>query len=174
MAGTDIWLQVLQPYGGLLPSLRTLACLNDTMTALAEAIADRGDGPLDGRYTRMGKPIKIVIEVVSGRGFAMSTAKSALQGVYELMSGGGGPGTRAITVFVNDRAYGAIGRIMISWDRYGIGTVPMANKASASTSEAARTTNGPGIADNEAVLVSRATTNTTGAVANGASANITA
>ena len=154
--------------------MRTLAALNDTMTAIAEAIADRGDGPLDGSYARMEKSIKIVIEVNPRRGFAMSTARSAIQGVYELMSRGGGPGTRAITVFVNEPAYGTIGRIMISWIRYGIGTAPISNKAPAPTSEAARTTNGPGKADSEAVLVSRATTNTTGAVANGASANITA
>ena len=174
MAGTDIWLEVLRPYGGFLSPSSTLACLNSTMTALAGAIADGGDGPLDGSYTRVERSIIVVIEVVSGMGFAMSTAKSAIQGVYELMSGGGGPATRAITVVVNDPAYGEIGRIMVSWDRYGSGTAPMSNKAPAPTSEAVRTTNGLGIADSEAVLVSRATTNTTGAVAPGASANMTA
>ena len=174
MAGTDIWLQVLRPYGGFFPPQSTLASLNGTMTAFAEAIADGGDGPLDSSYTRAERSIKVSIQVVSGMDFAMSTAKSAIQGVYDLMSGGGGPGARAITVVVNDRVDRVIGRIMVSWDIYGSGTAPMSHKPPAPTSGAARTTSGPSTADNGSMFTSRVTTNMTGAVAPGGSANVTA
>ena len=174
MLGTDIWLQVLRPYGGLLPTRQTLATLNNTMSAFAEAIAERGDNLIRGSYIRMERSIQVSINVVLGMDFAMSTAKSAIQGVYELMSEEGGLQTRAITVFVNDRALGLLGRIMLSSDRYRSGTAPLSNTAPTPTSEAARTTSGPGIADNESVFVSRATKNMTGELANGASANITA
>ena len=174
MPGTDIWLQVLRPYGGPLPSQPTLATLNNTISAFAEAIAEGGDSLLRGSYMRFERSIKVSIQVGSGKDFAKSTAKTAIQGVYDLMSGGGGPGTRAVTVSVHDPAYGSIGMIMVSSDRYGSGTAPMSNTALAPTSEAARTTSRPGIADSESIFVSRATKNMTGALANGASANITA
>ena len=143
------------------------------MTALAEVIADIGDSSLGHSYTRVERAIKIYIQVVTGMNFAMSTAKSAIQGIYELMSEAGGPGTRGLTVFVNDQTYGIIGRIIISWDRFGSETALVSNKAPASTSGAAGTTNGPGKVDNESVFVSRATTNMTGAVAPGVSTNLT-
>lgn len=174
MPGTDIWLEVLRPYGGLLPIQPTFATLDATISAFAEAIAARGDTFLRGTYMRVERSIKVSINVVSGMDFAMSTAKSAIQGVYELMSKEGGPQNRAITVFVNDRALGLLGRIMVSSDRYGSGTAPISNTAPAPTSEAARTTSGPGIVDNESIFVSRATNNMTSALANGASANLTA
>ena len=173
VAGTNIWLQVLRPYGAFFPTQPTLAFLNNTMAALAEAIADMGDSLLGHSYTRVERAIKLYIQVTTGMNFAMSQAKSAIQGIYELMSGTGGPGARAFTVFVNDQTYGMLGRIMISWDRYGSEIAPVSNKAPAPTSGAARTTSGPGKADSEGVFVSRATTNMTGAVTPGVSTNLT-
>ena len=173
VAGTNIWLQVLRPYGAFFPTQPTLAFLNTTIAALAEAIADVGDSLLGHSYTRVERAIKLYIEVVTGMNFVMSQAKSAIEGIYELMSETGGPGARALTVLVNDQTYGIIGRIMISWDRFGSETAPVSNKAPAPTSGAARTTNGPGKADSEGVFMSRATTNMTGAVAPGVSTNFT-
>ena len=103
----------------------------------------------------------------------MSTAASALRGIYDLMVGTGGPGVQAITVVVHDNGYGIIGRIEVSSAAHASGTAPTLNEAPAMTSEAAPTTSGPGRADNEAILAARATTSMTGAVANPTSANIT-
>ena len=174
VAGSNLWLQVLRPYGPSFPTQPTLAFLNNTITALAEVIADIGDSSLGHSYTRVERAIKIRIQVVPGMEFTMSTAKTAIQGIYELMSEPGGLGTRGITVFVNnDETYGTIGRIVISWDRFGSETAPASNKAPAPTSGAAGTTNGPGKVDSGSVFVSRATTNMTDAVAPGVSTNLT-
>ena len=173
MVGTDIWLQVLRPYGALLPNVATLSSLTDSIIDFAEVIANVGDKSLSGNVTRVENDIKIFIQVLSRAGFALSTAQSALRGIYKLMTGMGGPGSRAITVVVNDQYHGTIGRIEVSSAGHASGTAPMLNKALAMTSEAAPTTSGPGIADNETTIVARATISMTGAVANLASANIT-
>lgn len=173
MAGTDIWLQVLRPYGALLPNEATLSCLTDAIIDIGEVIAEVGDKPLHSNVTRVENDIKIFIQVLLTTDFVLSTAIAALRGVYELMIGIGGPGSRAITVVVNDQYYGTIGRIDVSSDGHASGTAPMLNDAPAMTSEAAPTTSGPGITDNEATLAARATISMTGAVANLTSANIT-
>ena len=173
MAGTDVWLRIVRPYGALLPNAATLLCLANIEVEFAEEVIDDGDRLLDGSYTEVGNDIKVFIQVTYRMGFWVSTAKSAIQGIYQVMIGTGGPGTRAVTVIVNDYNYGVIGRIVVSWAGYASGTAPTLNKAPAATSEAAPSTSGPGIADNEAIVAARATTSMRGAVANLTSANIT-
>ena len=171
MAGTDIWLKVLLPYGAFLPTAATLVCLTNVRAEFAEEIVDVEDRSLDGSYTRVDHNIKIFIQVISTTDFAMSTADSALRGIYELMTGNGGPGIRAIAVIVNDEAHGIIGRIAVSSAGSPPGTANMLNKAPATTIEADSATSGPGIAENEAILAARATTSMTASVANLTSAN---
>ena len=173
MAGTDIWLKVLRPYGDFLPSPATLLCLTNTRAEFAEEIADSGDRLLGGSFTRVENDIKTFIQVIYTFGFRISMAEAALRGIYELMTGVGGPGIQAITVFVNDEGYGIIGRIMVSSAGSASGTAPMLNKTPATTIEAALTTSGPSIADNEAIIAARANISVTAAVANLTSANIT-
>ncbi len=174
MAGTDIWLQVRRPYGAFLPNAATLLCLANIEAEFAEEIVDGGDRPLGGSYTKSENDINVFIQVTYRMGFLMSTAESAILGVYQVMTGIGGPGTRTITVIVNDQAHGVIGRIVVSWAGHASGTAPMLNKAPAATTEAAPTTSERGIADNEAIIAPRATTSMRGVVANLTSANITA
>lgn len=173
MAGTDIWLQVLLPYGAFLPNPATLLCVNDLRAEFAKEIVDRGDRPLGVSYTKVENDIRVYIQVVYTSRFVMSTAESALRGISELMTGLGGPGVRAITVVVNDEAYGIMGRILVSWAGSPTRTASMLNKAPAMIIEATPITSGPGIADHEAILAARATTTMTAAVANLTSANIT-
>ena len=131
-----------------------------------------GDRPLGSSFTKVEDGIRLYIQVVSRAGFTMSKAAYALRGIYEIMTGTGAPGAQAITVIVHDEYYGILGRIEVSWAGYASATAPMSNSAPAMTSEAAPTTSGPGITDNESILAARATTNMTGAVANLTSANI--
>ncbi|KAK0516476.1 hypothetical protein JMJ35_001079 [Cladonia borealis] len=172
LAGTDMWIQVLRPYGASLPTVETLTCLINLRAGYFEEIVNVGDRPLGNSFTKVEDGIRIFIQVVDRAEFTMSKAVSALQGIYELMVGTGVPGVQAINVVVHDEYYGILGRIEVSSAARAGATAPMLNKAPAMTSEAAPTTSKPGIADNEAILASRTTANMTGAVANLTSANI--
>ena len=147
-------------------------CLVNTRAGFAAEIVNRGDRPLRGSFTKVEDGIGVFIQVVDRAGFTMSKAVAALQGIYELMVRTGVPGVQAITVVVHDKYYGILGRIEVSRAAYAGATAPVLNETPTMTSEAAPTTSKPGIADNEAILASRATANMTDAVANLTSANI--
>ena len=173
MAGTDIWIQVLRPYSGVsLPTVDTLICLANTRAGFAHEIVNVGDRPLGGSFTKLEGGIRVFIQVVDRADFTMSKAVAALQGIYQVMVGTGGPGVQAITVVVHDTYYGILGRIEVSRAARAGATASVLNTTPSMTSEAATTTSKPGIVDNEAILASRATANMTDAVANLTSANI--